>query len=198
VKDEKTYQKLAEDNHKLIYGFMHKYHLSEDWYGELAEGLCKAARIYDENMGVKFSVLAYRSMKNTMLMRFRDEGKLVKTVSLDALVAEDARDSFDCFVSERTDRIEAADEIAYFDWIIENAKLRDLEIILRRLDGQNDEEIAADYDLTRAWVSKRLVMLRERVKSGRRMRGGGEEDVEARLALRRDISERLKNCLGVE
>lgn len=198
MKDEKTYQKLVEDNHKLIYGFMHKYHLSEDWYGELAVGLCKAARVYDESMGVKFSSLAYRSMKNMMLMRFRDEGKLVKTVSLDALVAEDARDSFDCFVSGRTDRIEAADEIAYFDWIIENAKLRDLEIILRRLDGQKDAEIAADYDLTRAWVSKRLVILRERVKSGRRMRGGDEEDVEARLALRREISERLKNCLGVE
>lgn len=199
MKDEKTYQKLVEDNHKLIYGFMHKYHLSEDWYGELAEGLCKAARIYDDSMGFRFSVLAYRSMKNMMLMRLRTERKLVRAESYDAIIDDESKDTFAYFMQDHLDRIEAEDEIAYFEWVIERAKLRDLDIIYRRLHGQNDNEIAADYGMTRAWVSKRLVTIEDMVKNGRRLRGAEDgEDEWARYALRKKISDCLKKRLCIE
>ena len=51
-------QKMVEENHDLIYRFMHKYHLSEnditDWYGELAIALCEAALSYTDKCGVEF------------------------------------------------------------------------------------------------------------------------------------------------
>ena len=66
----KTQQRLVEGNHNLIWSFMNKNHLSEnaveDWYGTCAEGLCKAAMIYNPDRNVKFDTLAYVCMKNEM------------------------------------------------------------------------------------------------------------------------------------
>lgn|GEM_PF-2292099 len=199
MKDERAYQKLVEGNHKLIYSFMNKYHLSDDWYGELAVGLCQAARAYDASRGIKLSVLAYRAMKNMMLIRFRTENKLVKAGSLDAMIQDESGDEFSFFVPDHLDRIEAENEIAYFDWIIERAPLYKLDIIYRRLQGQNDGEISEAYGKTRAWVSQQLVRIKQKWKNGRRIYGAEDGvDEEARAALREKISECLKKRLGAQ
>lgn len=63
----KEQQQLVEDNHNLIYSYLHKRHLpidsTFDFYGDAALGLCTAAYIYDPSLGFKFSVIAYKSME---------------------------------------------------------------------------------------------------------------------------------------
>lgn len=64
----KQQQKLAESNHKLIYKFANQRNLAiDEYYDILAIGLCKAAKIYDENKG-KFSTIAYKCMENEVKM----------------------------------------------------------------------------------------------------------------------------------
>jgi len=85
-------QKIAEDNHSLIFSFMKKNKLSfdaiEDWYGCCAIGLCKAAMFYDQNMNLKFSTLAYVCMHNEVKDIFRQQTKEEQCFSLDYDIAD--------------------------------------------------------------------------------------------------------------
>jgi RNA polymerase sigma factor (sigma-70 family) len=197
MRTESEYQKLVEDNHKLIYGFLNKNHLSDDWYGECAVGLCKAARAYDESRGVKFSVLAYRTMMNEVRMRMRTERKLCDAMSFDELVTDESSNTFGHFVPDPYDRLEAQDTIALFEWVIERAKMSDLDIIYRRLQGQSECEIAAARGITRAWVSKRLAMVKRCYADQQQMYCAvGEDDEAERAALRAKIVCCLRERVG--
>lgn len=58
-------KKLVEENHNLIYGFLHKQNLDpEEYYDLAAIALCEAAQIYDPDRGISFSTLGYRCMYN--------------------------------------------------------------------------------------------------------------------------------------
>lgn len=86
-------RKLVENNHNLIYSFLNSRHLSldsvEDWYGAAAIGLCKAAMVYDESRGTRFTTLAYICMDNEVRGTMRTERKLVQPcVSLDEPIEE--------------------------------------------------------------------------------------------------------------
>lgn len=63
----KEQQQLVEDNHNLIYSYLHKRHLpidsTFDFYGDAALGLCTAAHMYNPSLGFKFSVIAYKAME---------------------------------------------------------------------------------------------------------------------------------------
>ena len=67
----KRQQELAEVNHNLLYKFASQRNLPlDDYYDILAIGLCRAAKIYDENRGA-FSSVAYRWMENEMKQYWR-------------------------------------------------------------------------------------------------------------------------------
>ena len=58
-------QKLAEENHNLIYDFAKKRNLVvEDYYGLLAIGLCNAATSYSSENENTFSTYAFSCMQN--------------------------------------------------------------------------------------------------------------------------------------
>ena len=60
-------QKLAEENHNLIYDFAKKRNLVvEDYYGLLAIGLCNAATAYSSENENTFSTYAYSCMQNVI------------------------------------------------------------------------------------------------------------------------------------
>ena len=64
-------RKLAEDNHRLIYGYAYKKQLDiDEYYGILAIGFCKAAKAFD-NSKRAFSTFAYACMENEVLMYLR-------------------------------------------------------------------------------------------------------------------------------
>ena len=68
-------RRLAEDNHNLIYRYMHSKKLDiDEWYDILAVGFCKAVATYDPKKGYSLSTYAYRCMDNSykheLRMRF--------------------------------------------------------------------------------------------------------------------------------
>jgi len=68
---------LAEENHNLIYGFLSKHSLEEEyWYDLLAIGLCRAAGTFDESKGYNFSTYAFCIMERLMQTEY---SRLAKT-----------------------------------------------------------------------------------------------------------------------
>lgn len=84
-------QKLVEENHKLIYWYMNKYNLSNedtvDWYGILAEQLCRAAYYYDEERG-KFSTLVYTFFSNKVQHVLRKLKETQYWISLNDIIED--------------------------------------------------------------------------------------------------------------
>lgn len=63
---------LVEENHNLIYGYLHSHGLRiDEWYDLFALALCKAAANYDEKKGL-FSVLVYACFGNVVRGQIRD------------------------------------------------------------------------------------------------------------------------------
>ncbi|HZJ98565.1 MAG TPA: sigma-70 family RNA polymerase sigma factor [Tissierellaceae bacterium] len=63
--------KLVEDNHNLIYGYLHTRGLDdEEYYGIVAESLCKAVLNWDESKG-KLSTLFYIIARNDVYKEWR-------------------------------------------------------------------------------------------------------------------------------
>ena len=67
----KEQQKIVEDNHNLIYDFLHRRGLNiEEYYGIVAESLCKAVLNWDESKG-KLSTLFYIIARNDIYNEWR-------------------------------------------------------------------------------------------------------------------------------
>lgn len=64
-------REIVTRNHNLIYGFLNKYHLDiEEWYGDAAIGLCKAAETFEEGKAT-FGAYAYKCMFNEVMCEKR-------------------------------------------------------------------------------------------------------------------------------
>lgn len=153
-------QRLVEENHNLIYSFLNSRSLSldaiEDWYGTAAIGLCKAALIFDESRGVKFSTLAYFIMDNEV-KRVKRAGRkeVLALCSLDEEVnneteitlGETVEDKEDCFF-----RIEVADTIRS---VLNTMSPRDREIVLSLTrEGATQRSVSKQYGLSQPTVSR--------------------------------------------
>lgn len=189
------YRRLIEENHNLIYAFMQKHHLSEDWYGDCAVGLCKAAKIFDESKGYKFSTVAYRIMYNEMAMRYRDhENKRIPAASLNSLISDDSDDEYNSLIPDRNDHIAVAEDLAMIRWMLAPTRLTDLMIIWYRMNDMTHEEIGELVGVTQPQVSRRLKQLKRCFYERRRFAYGSknyENDPEC-AALREKIFERLE------
>lgn len=83
-------RQLAEENHNLIYSFLHKHNYDQDEFYDLAAiGLCKAAKYYKEYMGT-FSTLAYKCMFNEVADYFTKQ-KTAKRVPNELIMHYDAK-----------------------------------------------------------------------------------------------------------
>lgn len=83
LSDEK--EKLALENHKLIYSFLNMNNLSDEWYGAAAVGYMNAVHHYDKSLGA-FSTLAYLAMRHECL---RESSKRKRSASSYAISIED-------------------------------------------------------------------------------------------------------------
>lgn len=73
--------KLVEENHNLIYGFLHKYNLEyEEWYDLCAIGLINAAMTYKvtNKDNANFSTYAYKCMFTCMSNELRNKDRLCR------------------------------------------------------------------------------------------------------------------------
>ncbi len=151
-----TQQKLVEDNHNLIYSFMNKHKLSlnavEDWYGACAEGLCKAAMIYNPDRNVKFNTLAYVCMNNEIKKVLRKTSKEELCLSLDYNISENIK-LMDCIRSTR-DELGEVEFYEIFNKHYNKLNDRNKQIIddCIHKDG-NFEEIGKPYGIGRTSIS---------------------------------------------
>ena len=167
----KGQQKLVSDSHKLIYSYARSMNLDlDEYYGVLAIGLCKAAAIFDPDLGYTFSTLAYVAMKNecatyyNSLYRQKRYAPSESTISLDAMVFDDP------YSKEYYDKIDGdinetyASEIVKIELkeFIQTLRKTDRIILSAKLHGYSQTEIAKNLGMTGQNVSDRLHVLKRR------------------------------------
>lgn len=155
-------RKLCEDNHNLIYHFLHKYNLPiDEWYDMAAIGLCKAATSYNDELS-KFSTYAMNGMYMTVFCEKRKE-KSLKAIPYYMMMyhqektttkeGEDVGELIDCLASN-----ENIEENVTFQVVYNNAceKLceRDKTILKMMIDGYSQEKIANGFALSQPQISR--------------------------------------------
>ena len=154
--------KLVEENHNLIYSYLHKMRLDIDEYYDLAAiGLCKAANAFEISKGYKFSTFAYRCMNNEVVMQMRKENRRI--VPLLILDGED--DSIYPFLASD---ICIEDEIlstTRFQTVIKNMPPKKQRIIFLIASGMTQQEIANKLHVSQSCISKVLAGLKTSLKA---------------------------------
>lgn len=150
--DIEYYQKLIEENHNLIYTFMIKYHYSEDYYGDAAIGLCKAARLYDESKGA-FSTIAFACMRNECLKAIKDHNR-IDAVSYNNIIPdfEDDDNTYEHLLADDKHTSNDVDNCEYLKWFVGKMDKTSLFVFLHRLQGETYSDIGKILGISRERV----------------------------------------------
>ena len=153
-------QKLASENHDLIAGYCKKNNLeSDEWYGDLAFALCRAAQIYDPSRNVRFSTVAFAcfdrrvTREKWLANRKCRSGKLVHSTTISL-----SDDDEECQVSlpDIEDGYEAVESQMVVDTfcrsIAPHSRPVDMEILSEYLDGRTPNEIDDSRGVSRQWI----------------------------------------------
>ena len=158
---------MVEKNHNLIYGFLHKYKLSEDFYGDAAIGLCKAARSYDETKGSSFATYAYKCMFNECGITLRADKRKVQTISFETPIADGENVNLESVLPSDFSN-EHMEAIPYIQWFVEKMCLVDLQILLYRLEGDSYRDVGKKIGYSYQFVKNRLTKIGEAYKAKKR------------------------------
>lgn len=166
-------QKLVEDNHNLIYSLAYKKNINlDEFYGDLAIGLCKAAIIFDERKG-RFSTLAYTSMYNEYKMRIRrmTAARIVppdQILSMDIQVQSEDSDAqtttFANLIPDEKVKIEH-DVITRLTYESLSKNLKDDERIIMEMlmDGMTQSDISRHFGLSRQCTNNKIRKIRNKL-----------------------------------
>lgn len=153
-------RKLVEDNHNLIYHYLHSHRLgmneTVDWYGVAALALCDAAMTFDESRGVKFSTYAYKVIDNNVINTMRKEHRnVIPVIRLEDRSRSSDNESLslaDCVADDHNDfeLIEIEDAI---EKAMKSMSERDRQIVTDIVFNEKTEgEVAAKFGLSRQTV----------------------------------------------
>lgn len=169
-------QKLASDNHNLIYSYAKKMNLElEEYYDILAIGLCQAASLFDPDLGFAFSTLAYISMRSECYSYWRNTYMCRHHIPKEQLISLDAPMHDEPYSKEFYDKIydifdeEYKAEITKVELreFIQTLSERDQLILFYMSQGYERKEIAALVGVTRSNVNDRLHKLKTRWTTNR-------------------------------
>jgi len=154
---------FAEENHRLIYSFLRKYHLPyEEWYGVAAIGFCRAVTRFEPERGA-LSSFAYSVMLNDVREVMRRAKKSIPVVSLqselpgsDGMTLEDKLTNESCFM-----------EPFFQDGV--KKFLRSLKPIQRQIvalcaAGGTQKEIAVKVGRSQSSVARHIMKLKDRFR----------------------------------
>lgn len=149
--------RLVEENHNLIYGFLRKHNLNEDFYGDAAIGLCKAAMNYDSSTGASFSTYAYKCMFNECGIAIRSEKRQnsLKAISIETPIMDNERINLEDVLAGGFSS-EHLDAIVFLRWFIEKMGVLDLKILLYRLQGNSFRKIEEKVGFSYQYIKKRV------------------------------------------
>ena len=162
--------RLIEHNLRLVAHIIKKYYTQADNQEDLISigtiGLIKAVNTFKPDKGIKLATYASRCIENEILMYFRTQKKQQSEVSLsdtiegegdgDELYLSDVVGSDDTMLSDLQTRDEC---ILVRQMVGKLLDEREADVIRRRygLDGllpQTQRQIAADYGISRSYVSR--------------------------------------------
>ena len=150
-------KELVCKNHNLIYAFLKAHGLcaseGEDWYGVAAEGLCKAARAFRAESGVRFSTLAYVCMENEIKKVMRRHNGL-SVCSLDEPAAPDEDYLLGEAVAELRDFTMEVELRADIGSALEALSVRDRKIMALLFKGARHKQVAAAAGVSQSTVSR--------------------------------------------
>lgn len=155
-------RELAEKNHNLIYKFAYKRNiLIDEYYGVLAEGLCKAAKIYDSSKA-NFATLAFRCMENELCMYWRSlQKKSLIPNEIMCSIDSDEKSFKEPFDSRTFDKLE-------YDIMMEEFKdiLNDNEIMIIKMiaDGETHNEIAEKMGCKRQNIGYYMKQIKKKLQ----------------------------------
>ena len=163
--------RLVEHNLRLVAHIIKKYYTQADNQEDLISigtiGLIKAVNTFRADRGIKLATYASRCIENEILMYFRSQRKLQGEVSLsdaldtgaegDALYLSDVVGEEDTMLEE----LQSKDDRQLLRRLVaEKLTSREADIVRRRygLDGrlpQTQKQVAAHYNISRSYVSRR-------------------------------------------
>lgn len=162
-------KRLVEENHKLIYWFIHKYNLSiEEYYDILALSIIKAAKTFDKSK-TKFSTYASIIMRHDFLRHMRKCNKL-DTVSLDSPIKNDSGEDELSYMSILSDDVD-------YEYIMNRAILL-MDATRTLTDGQLNllrlylleykyKDIAAMLNIKEGSVRTRIALIKSKIRNYR-------------------------------
>lgn len=161
---------LVERNLRLVAHIMKKYYTHAEEQEDLISigtiGLIKAVNTFRADRGIRLATYASRCIENEILMYFRGRRKLQGEVSLSDAIDTDGDGSDLSFADvvgtgdTMLEDIQARDDRALVRRMVaERLTEREADIIRRRygLEGrmpQTQRQIAADYHISRSYVSR--------------------------------------------
>ena len=186
--------RMVEENHNLIYGFLHKNNLCEDMYSVVGIGLCRAVASFNAGKGTTFSTYAYTCMLNECRKVWRKEKKqrMLNPISMEEAISDTENLRIEDFMRSK-DAIETAETTEFFAWFIENASTKDLLIILRMIQGCTQVEIAEEMGCTRSYVGARVKSIREKYSSGKKLHCKGNPDAGQEQRLKQEILKTIRH-----
>ena len=159
-------QKLVEQNHNLIYFYLHKYHYSiEEFYDVAAIGLCKAAIHYDGNISA-FSTFALKCIHNEVMCTIRSAKAThrIPESKIDSLSQqtynEDDKLKLEGLLSDVVDVEDEAVVNAAFEKFWDSISEEDREILRLVSEGYTQKDIGSRLGTCQVTVSRRIEKLK--------------------------------------
>lgn len=162
----KEQEELVLKNQRLVYYLLNKLDISPNEYEDMASigkiGLVKAAATFDASKNIAFATYASRCINNEFFMHFRKEKSHMNDISLDEPIGDDGEGheitlidklpSLDKDFTEQTEKTELF--IKCVNIALNLLEPRERLIILYRIAGNTQSEIAKILNLSRSYVSK--------------------------------------------
>lgn len=144
---EDVYEKLLEENYKLVYSYLHSKNLDiTEWESIISYSLWKAIKSHDSSRGT-LSTLFYKIAGNDVISELR-------SMKFDYL--DEAVDSVDyAYIGEPDDHLllEMEDAAGEYGWLVPYAVL-----------GYTQKEIAELMGCDRSTISMKLHSMREKIR----------------------------------
>ena len=169
-------EELVLKNERLVYHIVQKMLISSSNYEDVSSvgkiGLIKAAQTFDESKEIKFSTYASRCIQNEILMYFRKEKNHLKNISLSEPIGHDGEgneitlmDKIPESTIDFTEQITQRESFINIINIILNVlELREKLVILYKLSGFTQKEIADKLGISQSYISRIQKKIKDKIK----------------------------------
>ena len=158
---------FAEENHNLIYTFLHKRNLNRDeYYDVVVMGYLNAVANYDPSRGTTFSTYAFFCMNNSVKMHYRAGVNKANKWGISFTGLEDPL--FDGFtrgeVIPHPEDVESLFRYEEYIRAINSLSPRLREIIMMRIEGFNQVEIAKKVGISQTQIGRLITKALKGIK----------------------------------